>query len=464
MTLPAAFDADPVPDGPADPAPIPQSVGLARSDPQFVEWLRTVAPYSHAFRGKTFVIGVAGELIAQGQINHLVQDLSLLSAMGMRLVIVYGSRPQVIEQLRLRRLEDAYVNDMRITDSAVLECVKEAAGEIRLDLEAAFSQGLPNTPMQNSTVRAVSGNFVTARPVGIINGIDLQYTGQVRKIDTQTIRFALDSGAIVIMSPLGFSPTGDAFNLTMEDVASSTAIALDADKLLFLAETDGILDQNGELMGEISEAEAQVMLDAGALEAGAAYYLRHALRACKQGVARAHIVPFRVDGSLLLELFRHDGVGTMLVEETLEALREARLDDVGGILAIIRPMEDEGILVKRDHSLIERDIEKFSVIEHDGVIFGCAALFHDSGQSIGEMACLAVNPHVQSQGDGERLLRHIEHRARRAGLKQLYVLTTRTMHWFVKRGFKPSSPDDLPAHKRDMYNWNRRSQVLIKTL
>jgi len=447
-----------------DPMPRSETASGPSHQPSFVAWLRTVAPYIHAFRGRTFVIGIAGELIDEGRLTALVNDISLLNAMGMRIVLVHGSRPQVVEQMRLRGLEGEYQDQVRITDETALECVKEASGELRLDIEAAFSQGLPNTPMAHSTVRVVSGNLVTARPVGVVNGVDHKHTGLVRKVDAATIRFALSSGAVVLLSPLGFSPTGEMFNLSMEDVAARTAIALDADKLVFLTETPGVPDENGGILGEISEEDASHLLASDRLDPATHFYLRHAAIACDGGVARAHIVPFRIDGSLLLELFQHDGVGTMLVEETLEALRDATIDDVGGILALIRPMEEEGILAPRDHAQIERDVEKFSVIEHDGVIFGCAALYSYEGQDIAEMACLAVSGNVQGQGDGERLLRRIEQRARAAGLRRLFVLTTRTMHWFLKRGFVEASIDELPVNRRDMYNWQRRSKVLIKRL
>jgi amino-acid N-acetyltransferase len=431
---------------------------------QFVSWLRAVAPYIHAFRGKTMVIGITGELIAAGRLNTLVHDLSLLHAMGMRLVLVYGTRPQIDDQMKLRGADSLYHEGLRITDSIALECAKEVAGEIRLDIEAAFSQGLPNTPMAHSAVRVVSGNLVSARPVGIVEGVDLQHTGLVRKVDVQALRFSLNSGAIVLLSPLGFSPTGEAFNLSMEDVASATAVALDADKLLFLTETPGVLDPDGVLLTEISEGQARALLASGELPIGTAFYLRYALRACDGGVARAHIVPFALDGSVLLELFLHDGVGSMVVEETLEALREATDEDVGGILALIRPLEEDGTLVKRDRGLIEREIENFTVIEHDGVIFGCAALYPFPEAKVGEMACLAVNPQAQGQGDGERILRRIEQRARAAGLRKLFVLTTRTAHWFLKRGFVVGSVDDLPPGRQNLYNWQRKSRVLVKTL
>ena len=431
---------------------------------QFVAWLRAVAPYIHAFRGRTLVVGFAGELVVAGRLNALVQDLSLLHAMGMRLVLVFGSRPQIDEQMTLRGVESRYHAGNRITDAIALECAKEAVGETRLDIEAAFSQGLPNTPMAHSTVRVVSGNFVTARPVGIVDGVDFEHTGVVRKVDVQTIRLALGSGALVLLPPLGFSPTGEAFNLAMEDVACATAVALDADKLIFVTENGGVVDRDGRLMTEITEGQARAILEAGYLAPDSADYLRYALKACDGGVARAHIVPLSMDGSVLLELFLHDGVGSMVVEETLEALREATLDDVGGILAIIRPLEQDGTLVKRDRALIEREVSNFTVIEHDGVIFGCAALYAFPEDGIGELACLAVNPQVQGQGDGERLLRRIEQRARAAGLGKLFVLTTRTAHWFIKRGFTVCSVEDLPGARKNLYNWQRKSQVLLKSL
>ncbi|MFM1991785.1 MAG: Amino-acid acetyltransferase [Pseudomonadota bacterium] len=435
------------------------------SEPQqFVAWLRAVAPYIHAFRGSTIVVGFAGELVTRGRLNALVQDLSLLHAMGMKLVLVYGSRPQIDEQMSLRGATSRYHEGLRITDPVALECAKEAAGETRLDIEAAFSQGLPNTPMAHAAVRVVSGNFVTARPVGIVDGIDYEHTGVVRKVDVRAIRMALDSGALVLLPPLGFSPTGEAFNLGMEDLACATAVALDADKLIFVTETGAIVDRDGEKLTEITEGRAREILAAGYLDPAPQDYLRYALKACDGGVARAHVVPVDMDGSVLLELFLHDGVGSMVVEETLEALREATLDDVGGILSIIRPLEDDGTLVKRDRGLIEREVQNFTVIEHDGVIFGCAALYTFEDDDMGELACLAVNPQVQGAGDGERLLTRIEQRARAAGLKKLFVLTTRTAHWFQKRGFVVGSVDDLPRARKNLYNWQRKSQVLTKAL
>jgi amino-acid N-acetyltransferase len=431
---------------------------------QFVSWLRSVAPYIHAFRGKTFVVAFPGELVVAGALPVLAHDLSLLHALGIRVVLVHGSRPQVEEQLALRKVESRFHNGLRITDEVALECAKEAAGELRLDIEAAFSQGLPNTPMANAAIRVISGNFVIARPVGIIDGVDHELTGLARKIAYEAINPILNAGGLVLLSPLGFSPTGEVFNLAMEDVAVAAATALRADKLIFITEIPLITDAAGTEIREVSTHQAGAILDSGSLNTDAAYYFEAATRATHLGVPRAHLVPYTVDGSVLLEVFTHDGVGTMISSENLESLREATIEDVASILHLIEPLEADGTLVKRGRELIEREVDYFSVIEHDGVIFGCAALYPFPAEKMAEMACLTVSPDSQAQGDGERLLKHLETRARAAGFRQLFVLTTRAAHWFLKRGFVMASIDDLPKDRQNMYNWQRKSMVLIKKL
>jgi amino-acid N-acetyltransferase len=435
----------------------------------FVPWFRSVAPYIHAYRGKTFVVAMAGELIAAGKLSQFVQDLAILHAMGIKLVLVHGFRPQVTEQLRAKGHESKFSHGLRITDPIALDGAQEAAGQLRFEIEAAFSQGLPNTPMANATVRVVSGNFLTARPVGIVDGIDFQSSGWVRRVDAAAIRRAIDTGAIVLLSPFGFSPTGEAFNLAMEDVATSTAIALQADKLLFVTEVPGIHEDRNDpaspIDTELALAEAERLLaglPSPQQPTDTAFYLQHCVKACRGGVERSHILPFAVDGSLLREVYTHDGIGTMVVDEKLESLREATADDIGGILQLIEPFERDGTLVKRDRTEIERDIGHYTVIEHDGVIFGCAALYPYPEARTGEMAALTVSPSVQGQGDGERILKRVEQRARAAGLASIFVLTTRTMHWFIKRGFEPVDAEWLPDARKRKYNWDRRSVVLVK--
>ena len=440
----------------------------------FVPWFRSVAPYIHKFRNQTFVVGIAGEAIAAGKLPNLAQDLAMIQSMGVKIVLVHGFRPQVNEQLRAKGHEPKYSQGIRITDSVALDCAQEAAGQLRYEIEAAFSQGLPNTPMADSTVRVISGNFITARPVGIVDGVDFQHSGLVRKVDTAGIMRTLDFGAMVLLSPFGFSPTGEAFNLTMEELATSVAVALQADKLIFLTEVPGIrsdptqpASDDNPIDTELPLAAAQKLLrelPPALLPSDTAFYLQHCVKACQGGVERSHILPFAVDGSLLLEIYVHDGIGTMIVDEKLESLREATGDDVSGIVQLIEPFEQDGTLVKRSRTEIERDAGNYTIIEHDGVIFACAALYPYPESKTAEMAALTVSPAVQGQGDGERVLKRIEQRAKAAGFESIFVLTTRTMHWFIKRGFVQVDPEWLPDARKRKYNWDRKSQVLVKKL
>ncbi len=447
--------------------------------PEFVAWFRSVAPYIHKFRDQTFVVGVPGEAIAAGHLSAIVQDLALIQSMGVKIVMVYGFRPQINEQLALKGQESVFSRGVRLTDAAALDAAQEAAGQLRFEIEAAFSQGLPNTPMADATVRVISGNFITARPIGIVDGLDFKHSGVVRKVDVLAISRTLEMGALVLISPFGFSPTGEAFNLSMEEVATSVAVALKADKLLFLAEIDGVRQrpfeaeaEDNPIDTELSLADARRLLAQLPLNADTgnsdpspeAFYLRHCVKACVGGVERSHIIPFARDGAILQEIYVHDGIGTMVVDERLEELRPAGADDVPAIVQLIAPHEDDGTMLRRSRKDIERDIAYYSVIDHDGVIFGCAALYPYPENGTGEMASVAVSPIAQGKGDGERLLRHIEQRARAIGLKSIFVLSTRTMHWFIKRGFREVDIDWLPEAKRKKYNMDRRSKVFVKPL
>ena len=398
----------------------------------------------------------------------------MIQSMGVKIVLVHGFRPQVAEQLQAKGHAPRYSHGIRITDEVALDCAQEAAGQLRYEIEAAFSQGLPNTPMADSTVRVISGNFITARPVGIVDGVDFQHSGVVRKVDSVGITKTLEMGAMVLLSPFGFSPTGEAFNLAMEEVATSVAMALQADKLIFLTEVPGIRMNPQEPLGEDNPIDTELPLAAAERllkdlpaanqPSDVAFYLQHCVKACKNGVERSHIIPYAVDGAILLEVYVHDGIGTMVVDEKLEELREASPDDVGGILQLIEPFEKDGTLVKRSRTEIERDVGNYTILEHDGVIFACAALYPYPEARTAEMAALTVSPDVQGQGDGERVLKRVEQRAKASGLDSIFVLTTRTMHWFIKRGFVQVDPDWLPEARKRKYNWDRKSQVLVKKL
>ncbi len=431
----------------------------------FVHWFRSAAPYIHGFRGKTFVIAFGGELVADGDFVQLAHDVNLLNSLGVRLVLIHGVRPQVEARLTENGTAIRYVEGLRVTDDAALACVKEAAGTVRVEIEALLSLGLANTPMAGASIRVASGNFVTARPLGVRDGVDLLHTGEVRKIDAAAIRRRLDQHDIVLLSPIGYSPTGEIFNLSLEDVATQAAIELAADKLIFLMDTEGVPDKARTIHNILTVNEARLVLDKPRkLPEDVSYYLPCAITACTGGVKRAHLISRHRDGALLSELFTREGVGTLITPAPLETLRAATIDDVGGILGLIEPLEREGILVWRSRERLEMEIERFLVLESDGVIAGCAALYPFPEEQAAELACLAVAADFRGRGFGNLLLAEAERRGKKSGFKRLFVLTTRTEQWFEERGFIDSSPDQLPHIKQALYNYKRRSKVLEKSI
>lgn len=428
-----------------------------------VNWLRHASPYINAHRDCTFVVMLPGEGVAHPNFGNIVHDLVLLHSLGVRLVLVHGSRPQIEARLATTGLTPRFHRSLRITDGPTLECVIDAVGQLRIAIEARLSMDMARSPMQGSRLRITSGNFVTARPIGVVDGVDYHHTGEVRRIDRKGINRQLDERSIVLLSPLGYSPTGEIFNLACEDVATRAAIDLDADKLLLFGAECGLLDEAGKLVRELRPQQVPAHLQ----RLGSSYQgelLDAAAEACKAGVRRSHIVSYAEDGALLSELFTRTGNGTLVAQEQFESLREATIEDVGGLMELITPLEDQGILVRRSREVLEREIEQFSIVEREGLIIACAALYQIADSDFGELACLAVNPAYRHGGRGDELLERIEERARAQGLKTLFVLTTRTAHWFRERGFEPSSVDRLPAARASLYNYQRNSQVFEKAL
>ncbi|QID17179.1 amino-acid N-acetyltransferase [Nitrogeniibacter mangrovi] len=448
-----------------DPSALDPATTASDLTQHFVAWVRGAAPYIHAFRGKTFVIGFGGEVAAGALAQSLAYDCNLLAALGIRLVLVHGARPQIEAEMARRGLESRLHNGVRVTDATALDCVKAAMAVTRLELEAQLSQGLPNTPMAGSYIRVTGGNFITARPVGVVDGVDLQFTGAVRKIMADEIAADLDQQNVVLISPLGVSPAGEIFNLPMEEVAEAVAVALRAEKLLYLCDAPGLLDEQQQLIDSITADAAERMMQAGqGLTEDLDLYLPCAIRAVRQGVHRVHLIDRDRDGGLLLEFFTHHGVGTVVSRDPLFRLREATVDDVGALVSLLAPLESDGTLVRRGRELLEQEITRFSVVEHDGVLVGCAALYPFSEERAAELACLAVVPEYRRSGLGEMLMRRIERRAREQHLQALFVLTTRTAHWFRERGFEEVHPDRLPSQKRELYNLQRRSKVFMKSI
>jgi amino-acid N-acetyltransferase len=426
-----------------------------------IRWFRNTAPYINAHRDKIFVLMLGGEVAQHENFSNIIHDIALLNSLGIKLVLIHGSRPQIDRRLAAAGLHTEFSQDKRITDTAAMEHVKDAAGSLRAQFEAQLSMGLPNSPMLGAKIRVCSGNFVTARPIGVVDGVEFHHTGRVRRIDAPAIRAQLDDGSIVLLSPLGYSPTGEIFNLALEDIAVHCASAIGADKLVLFGSAAGISNSDGELIRQCAVG------DIGGLnitDSEQASLLETARQACAGGVTRCQIISYSADCALLEELFTHDGSGTLVANDDYEQSRQANIDDVGGILELIEPLEQEGILLKRSREVLETEIGQFRLLERDGRILACAALYPFPGTRCGEVACIISHPDYRGGQRGQRLLRELEQEAIAQGLDRVFVLTTQTTHWFIEQGFQEGGREELPDQKQSLYNLQRNSKVLFKTL
>ena len=435
---------------------------------ELVEGFRHSVPYINTHRGKTFVIMLGGEAIEHENFSSIVNDIGLLHSLGIRLVVVYGARPQIDANLAAHHHEPLYHKNIRVTDAKTLELVKQAAGTLQLDITARLSMSLNNTPLQGAHINVVSGNFIIAQPLGVDDGVDYCHSGRIRRIDEDAIHRQLDSGAIVLMGPVAVSVTGESFNLTSEEIATQLAIKLKAEKMIGFCSSQGVTNDDGDIVSELFPNEAQARVEAqeekGDYNSGTVRFLRGAVKACRSGVRRCHLISYQEDGALLQELFSRDGIGTQIVMESAEQIRRATINDIGGILELIRPLEQQGILVRRSREQLEMEIDKFPIIQRDNTTIACAALYPFPEEKIGEMACVAVHPDYRSSSRGEVLLERIAAQAKQSGLSKLFVLTTRSIHWFQERGFTPVDIDLLPESKKQLYNYQRKSKVLMADL
>ncbi len=426
----------------------------------FVNWFRSSSPYIHAHRNKTFVIFFSGETVMD-DCDNLIHDFALLKSLGIRLVLVHGIRPQIDQRLKQQQLSSDFHNNLRITDPKALQSVKEAAGLVRVEIESLLSMGLANSPMAGAKIKVSSGNFVIAKPLGIIDGIDYQHTGRVRRIEQTAIHQQLDQDNVVLISPIGYSPSGEIFNLAAEQVATEIAIALKAEKLILLTEQS--CKKNRQLIQQMTVTEAECFLQES--ETDTLYHsLNAAIQSCQQGVKRVHLINRKIDGALLLELFTRDGTGTLISSNPFESIRSAHLNDIPGILELIKPLEQQGILVKRSREKLEMEIDDYIVIERDGLIIGCTAYHLMPDQKTAEIACLAVHPDYQKSARGNNLLNHLFEQAKQQQIKLLFVLSTQTIHWFIERGFKIMDIEALPEQRKAFYNFKRNAKVLCKQL
>lgn len=423
---------------------------------QHAQWFRDSSPYINAHQGKIFVLHLPGEAVEHNNFRNIIKDILLLHSLGIKLILIHGAAKQIDRELDQANIQNQQHAHIRITSSEVLVIAKSVMGKIRFDIEAALSRGMVNAPAGIKEVFVSSGNFLKAKPIGILEGVDFHHTGHIRKVNTEALQQQLDARAIVLISPLGFSPSGEIFNINSAEVATEVASALPADKLIFFCKEHGIRDQKGLLVNEL---QLEDILDSQ-IENHSPLSFAH--KACSQNVDRCHLIGYGEDGALLEELFTRDGSGTQITRNSYEEIRKALPSDVGGIIELIRPLEDEGILKRRPRELIEAEIERFFVISRDGMIISCAALY-PMGQD-GELACLATHPDYRNSNRGERLLSAINTEAETLAYNKLIVLTTQSAHWFIERGFEEVSISTLSESLQSLYNLQRNSKLFTRAV
>lgn len=425
-----------------------------------IAWFRHTGPYIKAHRGRTFVIYLGNGALESAGHATLIHDLALLHSLGIKLVLVHATREAIDAALPTDQ-QAQFQDGIRITDDLTLSLAIETAARQRVQLEQQLSMGLPNTPLTGARLRILGGNVVTAKPIGILDGVDYLHSGTVRRVDAEGVRGILDQDAIALLSPLGYSPAGEIFSVSASEVAEKVAVAIGADKLIFLDRQLGLHAAGGELIRqctidsawdlELGDVEQQRLRDS-------------ACRSCTNGVARSHLLSYEREGALLEELFTHDGSGTLIAQNPYEQARSADINDIASIVELIRPLEDSGALVKRSRERLEEEIGYFSILERDGRVLACAALYPYEAESVGEIACVATHPDYRGTGRARQLLDELIAEAKALSLTHVFVLTTQSTHWFLEQGFEAASLDDLPVERQQLYNWQRNAAVLRRTV
>ena len=403
----------------------------------YAQWFRASTPYIRAHRGRTFVVMLGADALASDNLVNIVHDLALLDVLGVRLVVVHGATTQIDGPL----------------DDGDLEAAQRNANAAHARLEALFTTGIPQSPLRNRHIGVVSGNLVTAQPLGVIEGVDQLGGGQPRRVHGDAVQALLSAGNVVLLPPVGYSTSGAAYFIAPEMLAVRVAVELRADKLI-LFHSDSRIDGHGDLT---TRALARLRCTA-TFDGVTGRRLDALAQACRGGVERAHLVGFAEDGVLLKELFTAEGAGTQVSDGDYRVIRRAAPGDIGAIVELIRPLEDAGVLVRRSRDRIERSIADFFVAELDGTLTGCCALL-DLGDGNAELACL-----VGGNAVGSRLLAAAEEAAKGMKVSRLFALTTTAADWFAEHGFAVGTVAELPANRQGLYNYRRNSKVLLKEL
>jgi len=420
--------------------------------------LRGILQYIPQFREKTFVLAVDGAIVTDENFATLLLDVAVLRSLSIRVVLVHGASAQIKSLGEEQNIKPSDLVGGGITDAATLKLALTAANRLTHEILEGLSA---------NDLRAASTNVIIAHPMGIIGGVDHQFTGKVERVDTALLQTLLAQDVVPVIPPLGFDGDGKTYRVNSDGVAVAVADALKAIKLIFITAQDGLI-YNGQLIRQMLVAELEKMLQQN--NAGFTPEIlskaQHAAAACKAGIPRVHVINGKVDEGLLAEVFSNDGIGTLIYANEYQQIRAAKKKDVRAIQLLTKAAVESDELVKRTRAMIDKSLGDYFIFEIDKNPVACVALHVYPEQKKGELACLYVSASHENQGIGRKLIQFVENKAREMGLSELLTLSTQAFTYFQsKGGFAEGTPDDLPPARREKYEQSgRNSKVLVKKL
>ncbi len=431
-----------------------------------IKTIREVFTYINRFRGKVFIIKIDSEVIDNIYFPVLLKDLATLHSAGIRVIVIPGARKRIDEILKQYGIESNYHNGIRITEEEAIPFVKMAAFDVSNRIMTGLSA---------HRINALVGNWVRARSMGVIDGVDYKYSGNIDKILITPLNKVLEEDFIPIIPSIGWNPAGTPYNISSNELAIQAAVASRAEKIFFITSEELLnISEYRVPAGVVPSPEGRISrmdgdtarkflaLNSGN-KSGALDIVNQALSGIENGIKRVHIIKGNGDGGILSEIFSNLGIGTMLYRNEFDRIRGMSTSDIPEVLRIMRPFEASGALIPRTKEDLQHSAGDFVVYEIDKVIHGCAAL-HDCGGGTGEIAAVAVDPEYEKLGIGKKLITYLIKKAEKTGMKSLFLLTTRSVDWFESLGFRSGKIDDLPENKRENYNFNRNSRVMFLKL
>ena len=422
--------------------------------------IRGVIRYLKKFKNATIVIYLDDKLFDSPLFSSHIKDIALLHDSGLKVVIVPGAKKRIDEVLESAGITWTYNNNIRITDDKAMPLIKMAAFDV---------SNIVMTNLAANKINAVIGNWVRSRGMGIIKGQDFGTAGEIDRLQIDAVHKILEDGFIPIFPCIGWNSNGQPYNISSLNLAQKVAVSLEADKLFFVMDEQGInisnykipegfpVSETGDVPAmTVEEAEKIIKINERSL---VTRLLELSLVACKKGVTRVHILDGKLDGVLPCEIFSELGSGTMIYTNDDGGIRFMTEGDIPRVLSVMRPFVENGKLLPRTEQQLLDKIDDYIVYDFDGGIRACAAL-HIYPDDQAEIAAVAVDENFKHMGIGEKMIKYLLEHAKTFKLKSVFILTTQAADWFQSQGFKPDSIESLPPERRAKWTHERNSKVL----